>query len=118
MSVFSLEVSPGCPVTNKDLQDACTVLGVSIKDVEKKDYLNLLAVYHDSMAKLMAMEGQLHTLQETVLSSFHSQYFNPGRLHPGSRHRSLSTRQHLFPWSRRERVRSLDLEMQHLRQDS
>jgi hypothetical protein len=63
MSVFSLDVSTSNPVTEKDLRDACAVLGVSIKDEERKDYLQLLAVYHDSMAKLMAMEGQPHVFK-------------------------------------------------------
>ena len=58
MSVFSLDVAGDNPVTEHDLDEACSALGVSIKDHEQKDYLNLLAVYHDSMAKLMAMEGQ------------------------------------------------------------
>jgi hypothetical protein len=57
MSVFSLDVAADNPVTESDLDEACSKLGVSIKDHEKKDYLNLLAVYHDSMVKLMAMEG-------------------------------------------------------------
>jgi hypothetical protein len=63
MSVFSLDVSTSNPVTEEDLRDACAVLGVSIKDEEKKDYMQLLAVYHDSMAKLMAMEGQHHVFK-------------------------------------------------------
>lgn len=58
MSVFSLDVAADNPVTETDLDEACSFLGVAIKDHEKKDYLNLLAVYHDSMAKLMGMEGQ------------------------------------------------------------
>lgn len=58
MSVFSLDVAQGNPVTQKDLDECCAVLGVTIKDDEKDDYVNLLAVYHDSMAKMMAMEGE------------------------------------------------------------
>ncbi|ETN41703.1 uncharacterized protein HMPREF1541_03639 [Cyphellophora europaea CBS 101466] len=56
MSVFSLDVSKDNPVTTKDLDRACEILGVTIKDAEKAEYVNLLAVYHDSMAKLMASE--------------------------------------------------------------
>jgi amidase len=56
MSVFSLDVSSDNPVTVKDLDRACEILGVTIKDEEKAEYVNLLAVYHDSMAKLMAAE--------------------------------------------------------------
>ncbi|KAK5955123.1 hypothetical protein OHC33_003802 [Knufia fluminis] len=56
MSVFSLDVSKDNPVTVTDLERACEILGVSIKDAEKDEYVNLLAVYHDSMARLMAME--------------------------------------------------------------
>ncbi|OAL26457.1 hypothetical protein AYO20_10125 [Fonsecaea nubica] len=56
MSVFSLDVSKDNPVTTDDLDRACEILGVSIKDEEKAEYVNLLAVYHDSMAKLMALE--------------------------------------------------------------
>jgi amidase len=59
MSVFSLDVAADNPVTEKDLDEACSFLGVAIKDNEKREYLNLLAVYHDSMAKLMGMEGQI-----------------------------------------------------------
>ena len=58
MSVFSLDVAAGNPVTQQDLDKVCSILGVSIKHNEKDDYLNLLAVYHDSMAKLMAMGGE------------------------------------------------------------
>lgn len=58
MSVFSLDVSKDNPVTVTDLERACEILGVSIKDAEKDEYVNLLAVYHDSMARLMAMEGE------------------------------------------------------------
>lgn len=60
MSVFSLDVAQGNPVTLKDVDDACAVLGVTIKDAEKSDYVNLLAVYHDSMANMMEMEGKKH----------------------------------------------------------
>lgn len=62
MSVFSLDVSKDNPVTEEDLNRACEILGVSIKDEEKAEYVNLLAVYHDSMAKLMAAEGVLTTV--------------------------------------------------------
>ena len=62
MSVFSLEVAAGNPVTEQDLDEASSALGVAIKNHEKKDYLNLLAVYHDSMAKLLDMEGQTSVL--------------------------------------------------------
>lgn len=61
MSVFSLDVSKDNPVTAKDLDRACEILGVTIKDEEKAEYVNLLAVYHDSMAKLMAAEGIFNT---------------------------------------------------------
>lgn len=43
-------------MSERDLDKACEILGVSIKDAEKAEYVNLLAVYHDSMAKLMAAE--------------------------------------------------------------
>lgn len=56
MSVFSLDVSKDNPVTTKELDRACEILGVTIKDDEKAEYVNLLAVYHDSMVKLMAEE--------------------------------------------------------------
>jgi amidase len=56
MSVFSLDVSKDNPVGLEDLERACDILGVSIKDEEKADYVNLLAVYHDSMAKIAAAE--------------------------------------------------------------
>ena len=58
MSVFSLDVAKDNPVSEKDLEEACNILGVSIKDEEKKDFVNLLAVYHDSVVKLMSMEGE------------------------------------------------------------
>ena len=59
MSVFSLDVSKDNPVTNEDLDRACEILGVHIKDQEKAEYVNLLAVYHDSMVKLTATEGRV-----------------------------------------------------------
>ncbi|OAL17280.1 hypothetical protein AYO22_11845 [Fonsecaea multimorphosa] len=59
MSVFSLDVSKDNPVTTDDLDRACEILGVSIKNEEKAEYVNLLAVYHDSMAKLMAVEDYI-----------------------------------------------------------
>ena len=64
MSVFSLDVAKGNPVTRKDLEEACNILGVSIKDEEKAEYVNLLAVYHDSMVKLMNMEGEQLVLSQ------------------------------------------------------
>ena len=64
MSVFSLDVSKDNPVTTDDLDRACEILGVSIKNEEKAEYVNLLAVYHDSMAKLMALEGTLMSVHE------------------------------------------------------
>ena len=62
MSVFSLDVSKENPVTAEDLDQACKILGVTIKDAEKAEYVNLLAVYHDSMDKLMAAEGTLASI--------------------------------------------------------
>ncbi|KAJ9620414.1 hypothetical protein H2204_012261 [Knufia peltigerae] len=56
MSVFSLDVSKDNPVTAEDLDRACEILGVTIKNEEKDEYINLLAVYHDSMAKLLAAD--------------------------------------------------------------
>ena len=72
MSVFSLDVSKDNPVGEKDLDKACEILGVSIKDEEKAEYINLLAVYHDSMVKLMAEQGLypiLYYLSETTLTA-------------------------------------------------
>lgn len=57
MSVFSLDIPAGNPVTIQDLDETCKVLGVTIKEDEKEDYHNLLAVYHDSVEKLMALDG-------------------------------------------------------------
>ena len=64
MSVFSLDVAKDNPVTEKDLEEACNILGVSIKDEEKAEYVNLLAVYHDSMVKLMGMGGEQLVLSQ------------------------------------------------------
>jgi amidase len=57
MSVFSLEYSPDNPVTLRHVEEACSSIGVAIPENEKKDFHTLLAVYHESMAKLMAMDG-------------------------------------------------------------
>jgi len=57
MSVFSLEYSKDNPVTLQHLEEACASLGITIAENEKKDYHNLLAVYHESMSKLMELDG-------------------------------------------------------------
>lgn len=76
MSVFSLDVAKDNPVSEKDLEEACNILGVSIKDEEKKDFVNLLAVYHDSVVKLMSMEG------EQLLLDSDCELMTTVRLHP------------------------------------
>lgn len=71
MSVFSLNVAKDNPVSLQDLQQACEALGVTIKDHERNDYLNLLAVYHESMVKLLAMEGNRKSFTSIIyLASF------------------------------------------------
>jgi amidase len=59
MSVFSLEYSKNNPVTLEVLDNICSSLGVTLKDEEKADYHRLLAVYHDSTEKLMAMDDYI-----------------------------------------------------------
>lgn len=57
MSVFSLDVAQGNPVTISTVDELCAKLGVSVKEKEKEDYRHLLAIFHDASAQLMAMEG-------------------------------------------------------------
>ena len=90
MSVFSLDVAAENPVGVQDLNEACSILGVVIKDHEKEDYTKLLAVYHESMTKLMAMEGQTRLLPPKASPRMGGQRYSPrqilGRLHSRSRH--------------------------------
>ena len=58
MSVFSLEVARGNPVTTHTVENLCAKLGVSIEEQEKEDYRRLLAIFHDASAQLMAMDGK------------------------------------------------------------
>lgn len=62
MSVFSLAVGSGNPVTTQVLDDICNDLGMKIKDDEKDEYQRLLAVYHDSVISLLELPGNLHSL--------------------------------------------------------
>ncbi|CAN8105873.1 unnamed protein product [Discula destructiva] len=55
MSVFSLDVGTGNPVTASVLDDLCNELGMKIKDDEKEEYQRLLAVYHDSVVSLLQL---------------------------------------------------------------
>ncbi|KAF4340513.1 amidase [Fusarium beomiforme] len=55
MSVFSLDVQKGNPVTQETLDDLCKTLGVTLKDDEKPDYERLLAIFHESMTSLMSL---------------------------------------------------------------
>lgn len=57
MSVFSLAVGSGNPVTTQVLDDICNNLGMKIKDDEKDEYQRLLAVYHDSVVSLLQLPG-------------------------------------------------------------
>jgi amidase len=57
MSVFSLDVQKGNPVTTQTIDDLCQTLGVALKAEEKGDYERLLAIFHDSVEALMAMPG-------------------------------------------------------------
>lgn len=58
MSVFSLAVGSGNPVTTQVLDDICNNLGMKIKDDEKDEYQRLLAVYHDSVVSLLQLPGK------------------------------------------------------------
>lgn len=58
MSVFSLDVAQGNPVTTSTVDDLCGKLGVTIEEKEKEDYRRLLAIFHDASAQLMAMDGE------------------------------------------------------------
>jgi hypothetical protein len=58
MSVFSLDVAQGNPVTTSTVDELCAKLGVSIQEKEKEDYRRLLAIFHDASAQLMAMDGE------------------------------------------------------------
>ncbi len=57
MSVFSLEYGAENPVTVERIDELAASLGVTIKPAEKDDYHRLLAVYHESVAQLMEMDG-------------------------------------------------------------
>lgn len=59
MSVFSLAVGSGNPVTTQVLDDICNDLGMKIKDDEKDEYQRLLAVYHDSVVSLLELPGNV-----------------------------------------------------------
>lgn len=74
MSVFTLDVRAGNPVTVKDLDEVCDTLGVSICEEEKESYTTLLAVYHDSMSDLMAIPGKSEI--EICTAFWHPQYSN------------------------------------------
>jgi amidase len=58
MSVFSLDVAQGNPVTTSTVDKLCAKLGVSIEEKEKEDYRRLLAIFHDASTQLMAMDGE------------------------------------------------------------
>ncbi|KAI9735146.1 MAG: hypothetical protein M1834_001734 [Cirrosporium novae-zelandiae] len=64
MSVFSLDILAGNPVRVQDVDEACAFLGVTLKEEEKGDYLNLLAVYHASTEKLLAMNDYVPEVDE------------------------------------------------------
>lgn len=57
MSVFSLDVKKGNPVTRQTIDDLCQTLGVTLKEEEKGDYERLLGIFHESVEALMAMPG-------------------------------------------------------------
>lgn len=67
MSVFSLDVAQGNPVTTSTVDNLCVKLGVTIEKKEKEDYRRLLAIFHDASAQLMAMDGEyVPRLQERL----------------------------------------------------
>jgi amidase len=59
MSVFSLKTRQDNPVTLSHLDSITKTLGVTLPDSEKEEYRTLLAVYHESVEKIMAMDGTL-----------------------------------------------------------
>jgi amidase len=59
MSVFSLDVKHGNPVTSNTVDQLCSQLGMSIDAEEKEEYRRLLAIFHDASEQLMAMEDYL-----------------------------------------------------------
>ncbi|KAJ4288683.1 hypothetical protein N0V90_011920 [Kalmusia sp. IMI 367209] len=64
MSVFSLDTSPGNPVTTETVDKLCSQLGVSIEEKEKADYRRLLAVFHDASEQLMAIPDYVPPVDE------------------------------------------------------
>lgn len=62
MSVFSLDVVAGNPVTADVLDDICNDLGMKIQDEEKEEYQRLLAVHHDAIVTLTQLPG-IYSLQ-------------------------------------------------------
>ncbi|GAB7353852.1 hypothetical protein MBLNU459_g4215t1 [Dothideomycetes sp. NU459] len=64
MSVFSLDTAHGNPVTLDTVDKLCSELGVQLQDHEKEDYRRLLAVFHDSSEKLMAMDDYIPQVDE------------------------------------------------------
>ena len=57
MSVFSLDVKAGNPVTADTVDKLCSQLGVSLEKEHEEDYRRLLAVFHDACESLMEIEG-------------------------------------------------------------
>ncbi|KAI4724034.1 amidase signature enzyme [Aureobasidium sp. EXF-10728] len=68
MSVFSLNVKQGNPVTTETLDGLCSHLGVRIEEHEKEDYRRLLAVFHDASEQLMDMEDYIPAVDEDRFS--------------------------------------------------
>ncbi|KAJ4400373.1 hypothetical protein N0V91_008729 [Didymella pomorum] len=64
MSVFSLDVAQGNPVTTSTVDKLCAKLGVSIEEKEKEDYRRLLAIFHDASTQLMAMDDYVPPVDE------------------------------------------------------
>jgi amidase len=58
MSVFSLDIDKSNPVTQDVLDDLCQTLGVDIKDEDRSDFQRLLAIFHESVAGVMALPGE------------------------------------------------------------
>ncbi|KAF3036535.1 hypothetical protein E8E11_005879 [Didymella keratinophila] len=64
MSVLSLDVAQGNPLTTSTVDELCAKLGVSIEEKKKEDYRRLLAIFHDASAQLMAMGDYVPAVDE------------------------------------------------------